>query len=154
MERAWEGDTPHSRFWRRLLNENVDQLINDPEKSLLKHMRHNHEMVKTYQRKFGVIFVERGLCLYKLIAEACGETWDEEDEEKQRYAATHENVVPMSIKNAVCLDNSRQVGLRENQGEGGDLSRCNGSGEKDLQEGLSSVSCKGGLSLSEEETPG
>ena len=49
MEEAWTDETPHAKFWRRLLNENVDQLVNDPEKNLLKHMRHDHEMVKSYR---------------------------------------------------------------------------------------------------------
>ena len=82
METVWAQETAHQRFWRRLLNENVDRLINDPEKFLLKHMRHDHEMVKQYQRRYGHIFESRGLSLYKLIAKACGEVWDEEDEEK------------------------------------------------------------------------
>ena len=81
MEAAW-GDTPHARFWIRLLNENVDSLINDPEKILLRHMRHDHQMVRDYQKRFGCIFEERGLNLYELIARACGEIWDNEDEEK------------------------------------------------------------------------
>ena len=81
MEAAW-GDTPHARFWIRLLNENVDSLINDPEKILLRHMRHDHQMVRDYQKRFGCVFEERGLNLYELIARACGEIWDNEDEEK------------------------------------------------------------------------
>ena len=54
METVWAQETAHQRFWRRLLNENVDRLINDPEKFLLKHMRHDHEMVKQYQRLFSL----------------------------------------------------------------------------------------------------
>ena len=82
MEDTWVNNDPVARFWRRLHNECVDKLISDPEKFLLKHMRHDFEMVRHYQKRFGHIFRERGLNLYELIARACGEVWDDEDEEK------------------------------------------------------------------------
>ena len=81
MQSAWK-DTAHAQFWRRLLNEKVDSLVNDPEKILLRHMRFDHQMVRDYQKRFGTIFKERGLNLYELVARACGEVWDNEDEEK------------------------------------------------------------------------
>ena len=81
LQSAWK-DTAHAQFWRRLLNEKVDSLVNDPEKILLRHMGFDHQMVRDYQKRFGTIFTERGLNLYELIARACGEVWDNEDEEK------------------------------------------------------------------------
>ena len=132
LQTAW-GDTPQVRFWKRLLNENVDNLIKDPEKHLLRHMRHNHDMVKDYQRRFGHIFRERGLSLYKLIADACGEIWDDEDEEKGGVMKIR---APINQRiNAVSLDNSRQVGVREDQTQGGLVPRRDGASEEDVQEG-------------------
>ena len=132
MEVAWTDDTPHGRFWRRLLNENVDQLLSDPDATLLKQMRFNNTMLKNYQRRFGPVLRERGLCLYKLIGSAYGENWDSEDDEKQRH---RENIVPMSINNdAVCLDSARQAGLCEGKSERDVLQASNGCGEKFLQE--------------------
>ena len=133
MEVAWTDDTPHGRFWRRLLNENVDQLLSDPDATLLKQMRFNNTMQKDYQRRFGRVLKERGLCLYKLIGSAYGENWDSEDDEKQRH---RENIVPMSInnENAVCLDSARQAGLCEGKSERDVLQAGNGCREKFLQE--------------------
>ena len=82
MEAVWGKETKHQRFWRQLLNDRVNELLNDPEKVLLRHMRHDYEMVREYQKRFGDIFKERGVNLYELIAKACGEVWDDEDEEK------------------------------------------------------------------------
>ena len=139
------NDGSHARFWRELMNENVDQLLESPK--LLRHMRHNHDLVRRYQRRFGNIFEERNLNLYQLIANACGEVWDEEDEEK------HQKSAPLGVKeNAVSLDHPRQIRLRKNQGQGRNVPRCNGSSEKDVQEGGSLLSgCLRGSS--EETTP-
>ena len=38
MEEAWTDETPHAKFWRRLLNENVDQLVNDDEFEALRRL--------------------------------------------------------------------------------------------------------------------
>ena len=82
MNSVWDVETAHARFWRRLLNENVDKMINDPELFLLKHMRYDNEMAKDYQKRFGEILAERGTSMYKLIAGAYGEQWDSEDDQK------------------------------------------------------------------------
>ena len=142
MHRAWEQDHPHARFWRRLLNENVDDLVNDPEKHLLKHMRFDHKMVKDYQRRFGQTLEERGLNLYKLIAEACGEIWDEEDEEKM---CLPKKKPPMNKgRNAVSLDFARQGRVRQGESKGDDLPRRNGCREEDVQTQGGSGRARGG----------
>ena len=130
MQQVWES--PAEGFWRRLLNGRVDDLVNDPKKVLLRHMRHDHVMVKRYQRRFGPIFRERGLNLYKLIADACGEVWDNEDEEKGMLP---KKTPPRLNKgNAVSLDCAREVGLRQDQGQGGDVPGRDGPSEEDVQE--------------------
>ena len=113
MDQVWES--PKARFWRRLLNENIDKFLNDPEKRILRHMRYDHKMAKEYQRLFGAILKERGLDLDTLIGEAYGEDWDlgkyvSQDEEKvahsqQRNHETHDD-----------LDRTRKGGLCKGQG--------------------------------------
>ena len=136
MEEAW-GETPLTRFWVKLHNQCVDNLVNDPEQFLLKHMRHDHDMVRDYQKRFGRIFEERGLNLYELIARACGEIWDDEDEEKG--GVMREKVAPMEVKSpvrhALSLDCPREIGVRQRKVQGDDVQAGNGFREKFLQEG-------------------
>ena len=136
MEEVWVDDSPVARFWRRLHNECVDKLINDPEQFLLKHMRHDYQMVRDHQKRFGHIFKERGLNLYELIARACGEVWDNEDEEKGGVRH-REKIVPIGVKeqHAISLDPAREVGVREGKVQGDVVQAGNGRREIQLQEG-------------------
>ena len=144
-------------FWERLLNDNVDRLLRDPEKFLLKHMRYDHDFLRDYQRRFGTVLRARGLNLYKLVAQACGEVWDNEDEEKACFQPKKE--APMDQRgNAVSLDHARKVGVREDQGKGGDLPGCDGASEENLQKKGRSARSRsragtGGRPKEEEEAP-
>jgi hypothetical protein len=136
MHKIWEdrGD-PVARFWSRLHHDCVDKLINDPEKFLLRHMRHDHDMVLEYQKRFGYIFEERGVSLYALIAKACGEIWDDEDEEKGTLPPRRKKVVPIKQKkptNAISLGPACASRVPEGKGEGPNVPRSNGSSEKNL----------------------
>ena len=136
MEAIWENKDPVARFWIRLHNECVDKLINDPEHFLLRHMRHDYKMVREYQKRFGDIFKERGVNLFELIANACGEVWDDEDEEKGGVMS--KKIVPMEVKkssNAVSVDCPRQVGVREGKVQGDDVQASDGFSKIQLQEG-------------------
>jgi phage anti-repressor protein len=136
MEKAWVNDSATARFWRQLHNDCVDKLVNDPKQYLLKHMRHDYAMVREYQSRFGHIFRERGLNLYELIARACGEVWDNEDEEKGGVRH-REKIAPIGVKeeHAVSLDPAREVGVRERQVQGDVVQAGNGRREIQLQEG-------------------
>ena len=46
MEQAWES--PKAVFWRRLLNENIDKFLNDPDKWILRHLRYDHKICLLY----------------------------------------------------------------------------------------------------------
>ena len=112
MEKVWEDDSPHSTFFRRLLNDRVDEMVNSP--TWLKRLRYRHEEVKWWMKRAKFVFEERGINLYQLIAQAHGECWDEEDEEKSQ---SRKNVVPSTVKkkprqNAVSMDHSREIGVR------------------------------------------
>ena len=138
MNSVWNEETPHQRFWRQLLNKNVDDLINDPEAFLLKHMRYDNDMAKGYQKRFGASLTERGTNIYKLIAGACGEQWDSEDEQKNACAPVKKEF-PCNQRNHGThddLDPARKSGLPEGQGRGHVVQiRTAGSGE-DLEKGL------------------
>ena len=99
MQATWEKDTTHARFWKELLNSRLDGLLNDPEATTLKLLRYDHKLVRYYQRRFGPLLKERGLNLYELIAKACGEVWDVEDEEKGGVLKHDvEKTAPMTLK--------------------------------------------------------
>ena len=93
MEKVWVDNSPHAKFWRQLLNDRVDELIHSPE--WLKNLRYRNDEVQWWRKRAGHIFEERGINLYHLIAQAHGECWDAEDEEKH---APSKNVVPPVIK--------------------------------------------------------
>ena len=139
MEAAWIDTNPVARFFQRLHNEVVDRLVSDPEQFLLRHMRHDHDMVRDYQRRFGDIFAERGLNLYQLIASACGEVWDDEDEEKGGHL--REKVAPMGVKksnprqHAFRVDFPCEERVRQGQVQGHVVQGRDDRREEDLQAG-------------------
>ena len=80
----WEDDTPATRFWERLVRERAIEFMQSPE--YLKKLRFNYDRAKADQKLFGKIWREYGTSVFQLIAEAYGETWDAEDEEKNDVA--------------------------------------------------------------------
>ena len=52
----------------------------------LKKLRFDYDRAKADQKLFGEIWREYGTSVFQLIAEAHGETWDAEDEEKNDVA--------------------------------------------------------------------
>ena len=141
MEKLWEDEAPEAVFFRKLLNSRVDQLVASPE--WLRSLRFDNDQVRWWQRRAGYIFEERGLNLYELIAGAHGECWDNEDEEKARYAAK-ENVLPPKLKtknpdteNAVRVDHTRKIRLRQGKEEECQLHVRSGDERRqvDLQKG-------------------
>ena len=135
MESVWNVETAHQRFWRRLLNQNIDRLIRDPEKFLLKHMRYDNAMAKDYQKRYSTILAERGTSMYKLIAEACGEQWDSEDEQKCP-SQLEKKCVPSNQRNQGNhddLDRTREIGVLERQGLGDEVQGRPASGSEDLE---------------------
>mgnify|MGYP003710373293 CR=1 FL=1 len=134
MEQMWE-EGPAARFWKRLLNQNVDKLINDPEKFLLKHMRYDNEMFRDYQKRFGSILEERGLCLYKLVGQAYGEVWDSEDEakteDKKKVSSNQRN-----HGNHDDLDPARESGVPEGEGRGDEVQGRPSCSSEDLEKGV------------------
>ena len=80
MHRAWEEDTAHGRFWRQLVRGRAVANMQDAE--YLRSLRYQNDRAKKDQRLFGKIWEEHGTNIYKLIAKAHGEIWDEEDDQK------------------------------------------------------------------------
>ena len=80
MHKTWEDDTPHTRFWSRLIRQRAEQFMRYEE--YLRALRHRNDIAKHDQKLFGAIWTEHGTNVYKLIARACGDVWDDEDDEK------------------------------------------------------------------------
>ena len=85
MEKSWDKEPPHVRFMKRLIRERAIDLMRSPE--YLRSLRHRNDIVVSDQRRFGHIWQEHGTNIYKLIAEAHGEKWDAEDEQKEAFRA-------------------------------------------------------------------
>ena len=119
MEQAWKDENAHAKFWRNLLNSRIDLLVSSPD--WLQSLRFKHDEVRWWQKKAGHIFEERGLNLYQLIAESCGECWDSEDDEKCA-GKVDKKVAPPSVKekprqHAVSLDYPCEIGVRGQEEE-------------------------------------
>ena len=84
MERAWEDESPAVKFMRRLVRDRAVEFMRCPE--YLLPLRFDYDQAKSDQKLFGHIWEEYGTNVFQLIAEAHGENWDAEDEEKQMYA--------------------------------------------------------------------
>ena len=74
----WED--PVENFWKRLIRQRAIEFMRCPE--YLKGLRFDYDRALSDQKRFGGIWEESGTNVFQLIAEAHGETWDEEDEEK------------------------------------------------------------------------
>ena len=77
---VWDQEDPRQRFWKRLVRERAVEFLKCPD--YMKKLRFNYEQAKSDQALFGDIWAEYGTNVFQLIAEAHGETWDAEDEEK------------------------------------------------------------------------
>ena len=80
MHKVWEAESATTLFWKRLIRERAVEFMRSPD--YLRALRHRNDQAREDQKRFGHIWEEYGTNVYKLIAEACGETWDEEDDAK------------------------------------------------------------------------
>ena len=132
MHNVWTDDSPHARFWRKLLNQRFEQL--QRSRAELRKLRFDYKQFKWVQKRMGAILEERGLNLFQMVAEAYDENWDSEDEEK-----TAKKSAPSPLKeeqHAVRVDHTCQGGLRSRAKEGRELqvqNRDDGR-EEDVQE--------------------
>ena len=132
MQKAWEDNSPAAKFWRQLVRDRATEYMRDP--AFLRDMRHDYTMVRDYQKRFGRVWAEYGTNIYRLIAEACGECWDSEDEEKKEAAVNQridDDLVAAREEDARGREHELQgkpeasLGLlEEGQGRRGRESRC------------------------------
>ena len=116
MEELWKEDSAHGRFWAQLIQENADQRMLDKE--YLKRLRYRHDLAMEDQKRFGHIWARHNTNIYKLIASACGEVWDNEDEEKQRSresASALQKTGCIPTKGNDNLDRAREESSRSRQ---------------------------------------
>ena len=84
MHTVWEHESPSEKFIRQLRRQRAIMFMKNKE--YLRSIRCNHEIAKADQKAFGAIWKEYGTDIYQLIAGACGESWDSEDEQKNAPA--------------------------------------------------------------------
>ena len=77
---TWETETPHQRFWKKLIRQRAESHMQDV--AYLKMLRNRNDLAKADQKHFGAVWAEHGTNIYKLIAKAHGEVWDSEDDQK------------------------------------------------------------------------
>ena len=83
MEEVWVHDDPVAAFRRRLVEQRARSLAGD--EAFLRSLRNDFETARRLQRRFGRVWASLpgSPTVFELIAGACGETWDLEDEQKR-----------------------------------------------------------------------
>ena len=129
----WDQRTPHQRFWDNLVNGALDRLLQCPDQ--IKALRYDYEEMRRVQKTLGLALDQRGTSMMRLVAEAHGEIWDAEDDEKQAARQSIEEIlerteksvplkskgIPVTEEDAIQMGAAREVGVREGQGQGHDL---------------------------------
>lgn len=85
MQETWGTTTPVQRFWARLKRNRAREFMRDVP--YMKSLRFNYKVACDMQKMHGDVWAEYGTDVFRLIAEAHGETWDSEDEEKKKGPA-------------------------------------------------------------------
>ena len=112
MHTAWETETPHQRFWKKLIRQRAESHMQDV--AYLRMLRNRNDLAKADQKRFGHIWAEHNTNIYKLIAKAHGENWDAEDEEKNAFALHELNkTAPIPQRENDNLVAAREEGPRE-----------------------------------------
>ena len=83
LDEAWR-EPAAATFLQKLRESRARSFMRNRE--YLRSLRHNMDGAKEMQRWFGSVWADYGTDIYKLIAEACGENWDMEDEQKSAFA--------------------------------------------------------------------
>ena len=106
MHKVWEAESATARFWKRLIRERAVEFMRSPD--YLRALRHRDDQAREDQKRFGHIWEEYGTNVYQLIAEACGETWDEEDDAKCPAAEARpaKKEVAVNQKGAIASDDN------------------------------------------------
>ena len=114
MQEAWKEEAA-ATFLRRLRETRAQEFMQNT--ATLRHLRHDPETARRMQKWFGSIWANSfGTDIYKLIAKACGETWDFEDEEKHASVReTAKKATPLNKARHDDLAAAREEGARRGQ---------------------------------------
>ena len=74
MQETWGTTTPVQRFWARLKRNRAREFMRDVP--YMKSLRFNYKVACDMQKMHGDVWAEYGTDVFRLIAEAHGETWD------------------------------------------------------------------------------
>ena len=131
---SWDKKTAHQRFWDNLVNGALDRLLECPEE--LKSLRFDYEELRRRQKTLGLALDQRGTSMMRLVAEAHGEHWDSEDEEKFESGAKkcpNEVKAPIREQHAVEVGTACQICVREGEIQGHELQASDDRREEFLQ---------------------
>ena len=78
-----EEENVHCAFLRKLTERRARECMQSVP--FLQFLRTDYDKARVNQKLFGHVYARYGTDIYKLIAKACNEVWDEEDEEKNAF---------------------------------------------------------------------
>ena len=118
LDTAWRNDTADAatKFLQKLRESRAREFMQNKE--FLQMLRFEPETTKRMQRWFGAIWARQNTDIYKLIAQACNENWDLEDEEKHafvRETAKKQSALNKQIKQHDDLAATREKGARRRE---------------------------------------
>ena len=147
LVKMWDKRTPHQRFWDNLVGGALDRLLECPDE--IRALRFKYDEVCRLQKTLKLALDKRGTSMMRLVAEAHGEVWDEEDDEKQQARQSMEKKVPLRskgnpVENAVQVDPACEIGVREGQSQGHVVPPSDGCRKIDLQEERQGSGARGG----------
>lgn len=147
---VWDAEDGNANFMKRLIVSRARTLMRSPE--YLKKLRYRYEDAMKQQRLFGKVWAEYGTDVFRLIAEASGEVWDAEDEEKHAGARSKKEASVLQKGDHDDLVAAREESTRERldilQGK---LASGLGELEEDKGGRVGALWCKKGAEEAKEE---
>ena len=119
LDSAWRENADAATIFLQKLRESRAREFME-NKEFLQMLRFEPETTKRMQRWFGAIWARQNTDIYKLIAHACNEDWDLEDEEKHafvRETAKKQSTLNKQITQHDDLAATREEGARRREYE-------------------------------------
>ena len=149
MHKAWKSENAAEIFLNKLRRQRAIEFMRNA--SYLKGLRNDFERARQDQKFFGKIWEEYGTNVYQLIAEACGESWDMEDEQKHAHGVSKKKEAAVNQKNHDDLVGAREKGTREREHQFQGKPEARERVVEEEQGQSSPKSSSGGKSAEEEE---
>ena len=133
-----EEENVHCAFLRKLTERRARECMQSVP--FLQFLRTDYDKARVNQKLFGHVYARYGTDIYKLIAKACNEVWDEEDEEKNAFRCSKKEAA-VKQREYDDLAPAREKGSRSRQHE---LQGVSEASERLLEKGRSEQTSKKG----------